>query len=158
MLVGVLATLACGCAGADYYRLPQRPGADGSIANEVDYAFFSMVKPRFGPPSAYTEFNPDIDDEVVFFTRVGPVGRSFVLRGTLYRPGGVEHTSFTRTPHPASRGPAWWVGTVETFPMAEMRPFVGRWKLDLFLDDTLIGSYPFILADKTRIQEFRRPR
>lgn len=157
LALGVLAALACGCSSADYYRLPRVGGAEGSIANEVDYAFFSMAKPAYGTPYAYTEFNPAVDDQVVFYGRVS-VRRSFTLRGVLHRPDASEHASFTRPSPPGGLGPIWWVSVVETFSMTSLRAYVGRWTLTLFVDETLVGTYDFVLADKTRIDEFRRAR
>ena len=150
--------LMCACSSTDYYRLPRSPGADGSLANEVQHAFFSLVKPAYGLPHAYVDFNPDIDEEVVFFALVGPVRRSFTVRGVLHRPDGTEHVSFTRSPNPSQRGPAWSVRITESFAMTTLRSYPGRWMLQLFLDDVVIGAYDFVLADKTRVQEFRRPR
>ena len=154
----MIVTLSYGCVGGDYYRMPQTPGADGSIANEVEYAYFSLVKPRHGLPLAYTEFNPDIDDQVVFFAAVQTRRPTITLRGVLYRPDGVEHASFNRTGSPFPRGPYYNVGIDETFPMAGLRPHIGRWRLQLFLDEALVGIYGFVVADKTRIPEFRRAR
>lgn len=158
LALGALAALACGCSSADYYRLPRVGGAEGSIANEVDYAFFSMAKPAYGTPYAYTEFNPAVDDQVVFYGRVRSVRRSFMLRGILHRPDASEHACFTRQSPPSGLGPIWWVSVVETFPMTSLRAYVGRWTLTLFVDETLVGTYDFVLADKTRIDEFRRAR
>jgi hypothetical protein len=156
--LGVLAALAFGCSSADYYRLPQVGGADGSIANEVEYAYFSMAKPAYGTPYAYTEFNPAVDDQVVFYGRVRSVRRAFTLRGVLHRPDATEHASFTRQSPPGGPGPIWSIWVVETFPMTSLRAYIGRWTLTLFLDETLVGTYDFVLADKTRIDEFRRAR
>src|SRR4051812_7444088 len=97
---GLVVALIVGCASADYYRMPQTPGAAGSIANEVEYAYFSIAKPRFGMPLAYTEFNPDIDEHVVFFAGVQTRRPTVVLRGVLYRPDGAEQASFSRTQSP----------------------------------------------------------
>src|SRR5512132_2270615 len=102
----LLAVLLTGCAAGDYHRLPRPGGAEGSTANEVDYAFFSMKK-GFGLPLAYTEFNPDVDDAVIFYARVGQVRRPFTLRGVLSRPDGTQHASFTRSPDPNYKGPMW---------------------------------------------------
>ena len=156
--IGLLAALSHGCVGADYYRLPRTPGADGSIANEVEYAFFSMDKPRYGLPSAYTEFNPDVDDQVVFFTGVQTRTPTITLRGALSRPDGVPHATFSRTGRPYSRGPYYNFGINETFPMTALRPHVGRWTLKLYLDDALVGSYDFVLADRAHIEQFRHRR
>ncbi len=158
LAVGVLAALACGCSSVDYYRLPRVGGAEGSIANEVEYAFFSMAKPAYGTPYAYTEFNPAVDDQVVFYGRVRSVRRAFTLRGVLHRPDATEHASFTRQPPAGLPGPVWWVSVVETFPMTALHAYVGRWTLTLSVDETLVGAYDFVLADKTRIDEFRRAR
>jgi len=158
LALGVLAALVCGCSSADYYRLPRVGGAEGSIANEVEYAFFSMAKPAYGMPYAYTEFNPAVDDHVIFYGRVRSVRRSFTLRGVLHRPDATEHASFTRQSPAGVPGPVWSVWVVETFPMTSLRAYVGRWTLTLFVDETLVGTYDFVLADKTRIDEFRRAR
>jgi hypothetical protein len=152
----LLAALLTACA-ADYYRLPRPGGAEGSIANEVDYAFFSMAR-AFGLPYAYTEFNPDVDEAVIFYAGVSRVRRPFAARGVLLRPDGTEHASFTRTPHPSQKGPLWSAQLVESFPMTALRPHLGRWTLKLFLDDVLVGTYPFVLADKAHIGEYRRSR
>jgi hypothetical protein len=155
----VLVVLALpACSGAGYYRLPRPGGAEGSIANEVEYAFFSLDKPRYGLPYAYTEFNPDTDDQVVFFTAVQTRTPTITLRGTLYRPDGVEHATFSRTGTPHPRGPYYNWSTDEAYPMTALRAHVGRWTLRLFLDDRPVGVYEFVLADKARVGEFRRPR
>jgi hypothetical protein len=153
-----LLLLVTSCSSADYYRMPQTPGAAGSVANEVEYAYFSMAKPRFGLPLAYTEFNPDIDDQVVFFTGVQTRRPTVVLRGVLYRPDGAEQTAFSRTGSPHPRGPYYNYGTDESFPMTALRSHLGRWTLKLFLDDALVGTYEFIVADKAHVEQFRRPR
>jgi hypothetical protein len=104
------------------------------------------------------EANPDIDEQVVFFAGVQTRRPTVVLRGVLYRPDGVEQASFHRTESPYPRGPYYNVGIDESFLMTGLRPHMGRWTLRLFLDDMLVGTYVFVVADKARIQEFRRPR
>ena len=156
--IAVLAVLTGGCASRGYYRLPRTPGADGSVSNDVVLAYFALGKPPLGARHAYTEFDPDTDEEVVFVLRIHYPRRAFALRGVLYRPGGVEHTSFSRTGQPYQPGSFSEYTTHEAFPMSSLRPFIGTWALKVFGDDVPLGTYEFVVADKTRIKDFRPSR
>jgi hypothetical protein len=152
------ALLTCGCAGTGYYRLPLTPGADGSVSNDVTAAYFALGKPPLGARHAYQEFDPEADGEVIFVVHLRPPRQPFELRGVLHRPDGIEHTSFTRTGKPVTPGTFPDYVTHESVAMPALRPFVGRWTLRLTRDGERLGTYEFVLADRTRIQEFRRPR
>jgi hypothetical protein len=152
------ALLTCACAGTGYYRLPLTPGADGSVSNDVTAAYFALGKPPLGARHAYREFDPETDEEVVFVVRLHRPRQPFGLRGVLHRPDGLEHASFTRTGLPVTPGSFPDYVTHESFAMSSLRPFIGRWTLSLTRDGERLGIYDFVLADKTRIEEFRRPR
>jgi hypothetical protein len=154
----LLSALAAACAGGGYYRLPLTPGADGSVSSDVTVAYFSLGKPPRGASHAYREFDPEVDDEVVFVFAMRYPRQPFTLRGVLRRPDGTEHAAFSRTGQAYQPGTFVEYTTHEVFAMSSLRPFIGRWTLRVTHDGAPLGVYEFILADRAHIAEFRRPR
>ena len=144
------------CSGHSYYRLPQQPGATGSWANYVRYAYFTVSpSPRSSLPPAFQEFNPDTDAGVTFILHLDRLQTAFAVKGILRRPDGNTHVTFQREVPRRERGEAVDYMTHEDFPMPALAPWQGAWTLELFAADQQIGRYRFVVADKTSIPRFR---
>jgi hypothetical protein len=67
LIAAVLLLVACAT-----YRLPGHPHSDGSVTNQVIYAYFALAYETSGTPPAFSQFFLDQDDEVVFVLRLNP--------------------------------------------------------------------------------------
>lgn len=153
---GLLVLIAIAAIRCANYRLPQPPTAEGSISNFVIYAYFSLTRPPYGFPPAYTEFLLDRDDEVVFVTYLEHPGPAFTVLGVLYRPDGATHREFRRDVAFSPSGSARTHRLLESFPMSELLLFPGRWTVRLFINAELAGTYSFQLEDSETFSKVRQ--
>lgn len=150
-----LAGLTAACHGG-YYRLPLTAGADGSVSNDVAYAYFTIGRAQpYGTPPRYTEFDPDADESVTFVLHVTKLSVPSAIRGVLRRPDGSVHKEFSRDVAGTVPGASRTFSLTEEFPTSSLRPWQGRWRLDLFRDGEPLGQYRFVLADAATIGRFR---
>lgn len=150
-----LAGLTAACHGS-YYRLPLTAAADGSVSNDVVYAYFTIGSVRpYWTPLRYTEFDPDADESVTFVLHVTKLSAPSAIRGVLHRPDGSVHKEFSRAVAGTAPGIYGTFSLTEEFPMSALRPWQGRWRLDLFRDGEPLGQYRFVLADAATIGRFR---
>lgn len=146
--MGVCALLAAGC-GVTGFRATGAPSRDGSVSRLVAYAYFTArVERQLGYylPASYQEFYATTDEDVIFVAAIHYPGRPYVLRGRLRRPDGTPHTEFSRSVPEAFLASGTTYFTSESFPVAELRAFPGRWHLDLLVEDERLGTYSFLLG------------
>ena len=163
----IVALLVCGmsgCATGGYYRLPASPTADGSMSNEVVYAYFALSKPAFGLAPSYSEFDPETDGSVTFILHVDKTRRDmfrdqrgFEIRGILHRPDGSIHSEFSRDVSDFVPGTQVAYTTHHDFQMETLRPWPGWWTLDVLKEGALVGRYRFLLADASSVARLRGP-
>jgi len=153
-LVLVTATVMLFVACATY-RLPEHPHSDGSVTNQVIYAYFALAYERYGTPPAFSRFFLDQDDEVVFVLRLNHPGPAFTVAANLLRPDGTTAREFRENVATLERNASRTYFRTERYAMSELKPYPGAWTLRLSIDDQLAGVYGFRLDDSASMS---RPR
>jgi hypothetical protein len=151
LIAAVLLLVACAT-----YRLPGHPHSDGSVTNQVIYAYFAFAYETSGTPPAFSQFFLDQDDEVVFVLRLNHPGPAFTVAASLLRPDGSTARDFrdnvATTPMP---GVSRTYYRNERYPMSELRAYPGAWTLRLLINGELAGVYGFRLDDSASVSRTR---
>ena len=142
----VLGTACSACTMRESFP----PGHEGSSSSLVAYAYFTTRVDRplgYYLPVGYKEFNVETDENVIFVGAINYPGRAYLLRGILHRPDGTPYAEFTRSVPTSSLGGQGTFYTSHRFATADLKAFLGEWRLDLFIEDEQIGEYAFFLGD-----------
>lgn len=152
----LVSTVAAACAPATFELGRAWPPSQLSRrAGDVRYAYFTTAAVRAGSlaerdlPLAYEEFDVARDPQIIFVSVINALDRPFVRTGVLKRPDGTPHRRFRYTDSgisPILSSDRWYWHT-QTFVTSLLADFPGRWTLDLSVDDRLVGTYSFLLAN-----------
>ncbi|HEV8585105.1 MAG TPA: hypothetical protein VGT02_09060 [Methylomirabilota bacterium] len=96
-------------------------------------------------PRAFQTFDRSRDFQVSLFLGVRPGPRPLRVISRWYDETGAERRVVTRTVESAAAG-ATWAWHTHTVPMWELRPYPGRWKAKIWVDEAAVGEWSFSLA------------
>jgi hypothetical protein len=136
--------------------LPGTPASrDAAPSGPLVHSYFTSRSPAAGAalspgdpsslPRVRHDFDRSRDRQVTLFLGVQPSDRPRTIVSRWYDADGVERRRVTRRLEPAGGAAAWlWQG--HTVPMWELRPYPGRWKAQVAVDDVAAGEVTFHLA------------
>ncbi len=131
------------------------PSRDGSLSDQVVYAYFtdsppaaatslrSTVNPNM--PRGVQDFHVDWDPAVALFLALRHEGRTFRIVSRWYDERGVERKVIERTMAQAGVTGRWTWQT-HVVPAGELAPHPGSWTVKVSVDEALVGEYRFTLA------------
>jgi hypothetical protein len=173
LLAYLILLAGAGCAPLQSERI-WAPSREGSTSELVRFAYFTKALLKSGPlvftealPLNTREFDLDRDRQVVFFVVIDAHGKDLTPRGVLRRPDGSVSETFS--PLMEAR----WARELDNrffltrfayhgsfhfreVPIERLRGHPGEWRVDLFLDDTQVGSYRFFLGSADMIAQRAR--
>ncbi len=132
------------------------PARDAAAAGIIVQSYFTNRPPAAGAvvrasepgslPRAFEVFDRSRDVQVSLFLGVRPGDRPLRVVSRWYDEAGVERRVVTRAVKPAPPEGATWTWQTHTVPMWELRPYPGRWKAKVWVDDAPVGEWSFSLA------------
>jgi O6-methylguanine-DNA--protein-cysteine methyltransferase len=129
------------------------PAADAGSAGLVVHSYVTDRVPAApGPgdpaplPRALHAFDRSLDTHVTLLLGVRPRGRPLRVLSRWYDETGAERRVVRRAVEAPAGGETGWTWHAHTVPMWELRPYPGRWKAQVAVDDVAAGEVTFHLA------------
>jgi hypothetical protein len=131
------------------------PTRDAASSGPLVHSYFTNRPPAAGAtvssrdpaswPRVLRDFDRARDAHVTLFLGVRPSESSRTIVSRWYDADGIERRTVTRRLEtPAVAGT--WTWQTHTVPMWELRPYPGRWRARVFIDDLAVGEHAFDLA------------